>query len=492
MDELTGTVRIKAAASMLGVTPQTVRNWVASGRLPSIRHPMNGYRLFKVQDIEQMLASVDCNILGEDRSPNNLKSEIETPAAITYARQGELGIRTVTLEDGRSVSTSLPSVSGLGAYGASHYERDWLRLNHTPESPMLGRRVRVGDAFCGGGIFSLGVDEALRAVGMVPVHAFGLDFDVDAINTFRRNFSASVALHQDIASLISGEPGVAETGEERRFLDTIGGGVDILVAGPPCQGHSDLNNHTRRQDPKNDLYFSVVRLAELLQPAFILIENVPGVVHDRGAVVKRTADALEILGYSVTSSLVDLIQIGVPQKRKRFVLVASKKGVVDIGKALELHASDVRPLSWAIDDLVDLYNDAEIYNSSASHSSENRRRIDYLFDQDLHELPNSERPPCHRDKPHSYVSVYGRMWWDKPAPTITGGFGSTGQGRFVHPLFRRTLTPHEACRLQFVPDYFQFPETTGRRAMQQIIGNAAPPKLSQAILLGAAIQGVLL
>lgn len=492
MDKLSGTVRIKAAASMLGVTPQTVRNWVASGRLPSIRHPMNGYRLFQVQDIEQMVALVSSNILVEDRSSENLKLKPEPPPAITYARQGESAIRTVMLEDGRSVSTALPSTSDLGGYDASQYERDWLRLSHAPESPMLGRRVRVGDAFCGGGIFSLGVDEALRAVGMVPVHAFGLDFDADAINTFKRNFPASVALQQDIASLTNGQTGVAETGEERRFLDAIGGGVDILLAGPPCQGHSDLNNHTRRQDPKNNLYFSVVRLAELLQPAFILIENVPGVVHDRGAVVERTAEALGVLGYSVTSSLVDLMRIGVPQKRKRFVLVASKKGELDIDKALGLHTSLVRPLSWAIGDLVDAYDDAEIFNSSSSHSVENRRRIDYLFDHDLHELPNNERPPCHRDKPHSYVSVYGRMWWDRPAPTITGGFGSTGQGRFVHPLFRRTLTPHEACRLQFMPDYFQFPETTGRRAMQQIIGNAAPPKLSQAIVLGAAIQGVLL
>ena len=72
------------------------------------------------------------------------------------------------------------------------------------------------------------------------------------------------------------------------------------------------------------------------------------------------------------------------------------------------------------------------------------------------------------------------MYWDKPAPTITGGFGSNGQGRFVHPLRRRTLTPHEAARLQFFPDYFDFGNVK-RRELQQIIGNAVPSKAGYAI-----------
>lgn len=75
------------------------------------------------------------------------------------------------------------------------------------------------------------------------------------------------------------------------------------------------------------------------------------------------------------------------------------------------------------------------------------------FENNLFELPNSERPDCHRLKPHSYKSVYGRMYWDRPAPTITRGFGSTGQGRFVHSLLKRTITPHEAARIQFFPDF---------------------------------------
>ena len=72
----------------------------------------------------------------------------------------------------------------------------------------------------------------------------------------------------------------------------------------------------------------------------------------------------------------------------------------------------------------------------------------------------------------------------EPAPTITSGFGSTGQGRFVHPYARRTITPHEAARLQCIPDFFRFAEP-GRRALQEMIGNAVPPKLAYVVALEA-------
>jgi DNA (cytosine-5)-methyltransferase 1 len=118
-----------------------------------------------------------------------------------------------------------------------------------------------------------------------------------------------------------------------------------------------------------------------------------------------------------------------------------------------------------------------VFDQAAVHSETNKLRIDYLFDHDLHELPDHVRPDCHRLKKHSYNSVYGRMRWDEVAPTITTGFGSTGQGRFVHPLRRRTLTPHEAARIQFIPDFFDFGNSQ-RRQLQEMIGNAVPPKLS--------------
>jgi DNA (cytosine-5)-methyltransferase 1 len=101
----------------------------------------------------------------------------------------------------------------------------------------------------------------------------------------------------------------------------------------------------------------------------------------------------------------------------------------------------------------------------------------YLVDKKVFELPNRLRPICHQNGQHSYASVYGRLLWNQPAQTITSGYGSMGQGRYVHPLGRRTLTPHEAARLQLFPDWYDFgpgPRTKWATA----IGNAVPFKLS--------------
>ncbi len=114
-----------------------------------------------------------------------------------------------------------------------------------------------------------------------------------------------------------------------------------------------------------------------------------------------------------------------------------------------------RTVRWAIGDL-NSTRDHGIYDTPSLTSAENAKRIHFLFENGLYDLPNARRPACHKDGNHSYVSMYGRLRWTLPAQTITTGFGSMGQGRFVHPGRRRTLTPHEAARLQTFPDWFQF------------------------------------
>ena len=101
----------------------------------------------------------------------------------------------------------------------------------------------------------------------------------------------------------------------------------------------------------------------------------------------------------------------------------------------------------------------------------------WLIDKDKYNLPNRMRPECHRDKEHTYNAMYGRLNWDTAAPTITTGFGSMGQGRFVHPSCPRTITPHEAARLQTLPDFFDVDTSNGRGAWATVIGNAVPPLL---------------
>jgi DNA (cytosine-5)-methyltransferase 1 len=224
-----------------------------------------------------------------------------------------------------------------------------------------------------------------------------------------------------------------------------------------------------------------MRFAETFRPRFILIENVQGIRHDRMGSLAEAKQHLRRLDYSFKDGLVRAEQVGVPQTRRRYFLFATTQAARPFDGITSQNKECVRTIGWAIADLT-VPAKSTVFDTASDHSDENKRRIDYLFDHDLYELPDKERPDCHRSGGHRYASVYGRMRWDRPAPTITTGFGSAGQGRFVHPKFRRTLTPHEAARIQFFPDFFRFGER-GRRQYQELIGNAVPPKLAYAVVL---------
>ena len=139
-------------------------------------------------------------------------------------------------------------------------------------------------------------------------------------------------------------------------------------------------------------------------------------------------------------------------------------------------------MAWAIRDLAGVEATSP-RDRASTPTAVAAARMRYLFERRLYDLPDTERPTCHRDDPsHTYRSVYGRLRWNQPAQTITTGFGCMGQGRFVHPSRPRTVTPHEAARLQFIPDFFDFGDTT-RGALSRMIGNAVPPKLTYLISL---------
>jgi len=225
----------------------------------------------------------------------------------------------------------------------------------------------------------------------------------------------------------------------------------------------------------------VARFIEIFQPRYVLVENVQGIRHDKTGSLRRMKKALASLGYWIDDRLLSSERVGAPQKRRRYFLMASQLPGAPLEEMPLLDSEQSPSLGWAIADLQGLDSE-KLYDSSAQHSFENQRRIDYLFENELHDLPDTERPSCHRNGAHRYQAVYGRLHWDRPAPTITTGFGSMGQGRFVHPKERRTLTPHEAARVQFFPDFFEFGEL-GRRQYQSLIGNAVPSKLAYAIAI---------
>jgi len=314
---------------------------------------------------------------------------------------------------------------------------------------------------------------------MQPVLA--LDLDETSLEAYKQNFPVGNAMCCSIEEVLDSPLGSIASAAEGKLVESVGS-VEILLGGPPCQGHSDLNNHSRRADPKNRLYERMARFAELVKPTHIIVENVPSAIHDKGKVVQTTRKHLESLGYAVDEAVIEISCLGVAQRRKRHVLVASLTRELDLQNSLLGYARAERPASWAIGDLKAVGRN-DRFDKAAVPSAVARNRIDYLFDRDCHDLPDSERPKCHRLKMHSYRSVYGRMYWDKPSQTMTSGFTCMGQGRFVHPKERRTITPHEAARLQFIPDFFKLDSVTSRTALAQVIANSVPPKLTYVLAL---------
>lgn len=358
-------------------------------------------------------------------------------------------------------------------------DRAFLRTATRPDYESSDSTIRIVDLFAGGGGLTIGAAEAARRVGAGTNVVLAVENATAAADVYALNFPEANLDRSDVAELFDGALGAKLTLRERKLARQIGH-VDLLLAGPPCQGHSDLNNHTRREDPRNALYLRAARAAEVLRPTFVVIENVPAVRHDKGDVVGMATAALKSAGYTVASAVLDLVKFGVPQRRRRHILLAVLGKLVDPAELLDMHSPceshEERSVRWAIDDLVD--TGASVGPDAPSTPSDvNLGRMRWLIDHGEYNLPNKLRPPCHRDKSHTYDAMYGRLKWDDSAPTITTGFGSMGQGRFVHPLRARTITPHEAARLQTLPDFFDVDTSKGRGAWATVIGNAVPPLL---------------
>lgn len=370
----------------------------------------------------------------------------------------------------------------------------WVRATTRPR--LSGRHtkpLRVVDLFCGCGGLTLGAWEAARRLGRRLTVPFAIDSAKAPIDVFRANFGSitETLLCDDILNYFLTDLDRPFTTTELFWREKLPN-IELLVAGPPCQGHSDLNNSTRRRDPRNKLYLAVARAARLLRPSAIIIENVPAVVHDRNGVVETACASLERLGYHVEGRLVNLLAFGVPQRRRRHLLLATATKIIDLDDFVQRENGTVPTVCDFIGGLEDEPNTRQgAFYTACTMSGDNMKRVAYLFKHNVYDLPDRLRPTCHRDKPHTYQAMYGRMKWDQPAPTITSGFGSMGQGRFVHPTRARMLTPHEAARLQGFPDFYDFSTVDRLTALREMIGNAVPPQLVATLVEQMLTKGVL-
>ena len=349
------------------------------------------------------------------------------------------------------------------------------------------RTIRIADIFCGAGGLSYGVRDAINACGLRTESVLAIDIDPTAIEVYRRNFDPKYFSTRNLWTSVTKSYANRSrrstfSGSPRLLTDELNaskGSVDLLVGGPPCEGHSTSNNKTRRNDPRNRYYVVMPAIAVALDAKAVIVENVPGVRHDERSVLDNARELFVTSGYQVDEAIVDAVSLGLPQTRKRHILVACKHDRPRLEATIEALKRPQRSLRWAIGDLVDIESDSAL-DCRSELSEVNRRRIKYLFDNNEYDLPNNQRPDSHKNG-HTYPSIYGRLRWDAPSGTITTGFNTPGRGRYIHPVLQRTITAHEAARIQGFPDAFEFKlidgETPTRTSIANMIGDAVPPQM---------------
>ncbi|MCY3540063.1 MAG: DNA cytosine methyltransferase [bacterium] len=395
------------------------------------------------------------------------------------------------------IDSWMPRRSKLPSQDKDAWWKTYLN-GHLPSGLTSSTRpIRVVDLFSGAGGLALGVKQLVAEMGQRVLTELIVDQDAAASDVYASNHEVRIRSAASVRSLVDFR--IRGWGEVAQFiyppkvlypqLDRAASGADLLIAGPPCQGHSNLNNRSRRNDKRNELYLTVPAFAIAVGAQNIIIENVPGVIHDHTRVVQTTQSLLENAGYQVTSGVLAADEMGWPQARRRFFMVARQKHPPI---ALDIVASGLsdkkrRSVLWALGGL-EANGSSDILDQLTDHSTENDKRIKWLFANSQYELPASERPECHRNGT-TYSSVYGRMRPDEPSPTITTGFMSPGRGRFVHPTKPRTLTAREAAALQGFPYTYRFvadpnqPPT--RTQLAKWIGDAVPMPLGYAATLSA-------
>ena len=416
------------------------------------------------------------------------------PIGESFAWSGGVLRHEIACDDARICATMTASHAPPGSAAKDAWWAEYLR-GERPAAVLPSRRqLRVADLFSGIGGLALGLRQLLDESGTRATWELVVDRDPGATAVYAGNHEVALASNQSVAALVDYR--VSRTRGQARFvyppelldeeIASSVAGVDMVIAGPPCEGHSNLNNRTRRDDPRNHLYLAVPAFAVAAGARMLVIENVPAVRNDWSGVVGDAEQVLQSEGYRVERGVLAADHMGWPQTRRRFFLVA-RRGAPPIPLDRVREALSDRPprdLRWAIGDLGRPVSDP--MHQVGILSDANKARIAWLFENDKHDLDLSERPECHRDGT-SYQAVYGRLHWDRPAPTITTGFLTPGRGRYVHPGEQRTLTPREAARLQGFPDSYRFvidPENPpGRVDLARWIGDAVPMPLGYAAAL---------
>ena len=337
------------------------------------------------------------------------------------------------------------------------------------------------DVFAGGGGLTVGLKRAGFQV------AAAVELEPHAFATYKANHPDVKCLKQDVSTL-SGRSLLEYAGIER---------LDLLAGCPPCQGFTSLTAKYRdKEDSRNNLVLEIARLAKEARPRAIMMENVPGLARTGGSLYSQLRASLERLGYTLVDAVLQVADYGIPQVRRRLVLLAGSGfgiGFPDITHS-DIPNRGLAP--WrTVRDAIDGMSEPLTLSKARCKGEMERSGWHVIRDMSASNLeriklakagktwqhiPEHLRPTCHRDGYVGFTNVYGRMAWDRPSPTITGGCTTFSKGRFGHPDADRTISVREAALLQTFPaDYLL--DTPYMQSACNIIGNALPCDFAEAI-----------
>lgn len=333
----------------------------------------------------------------------------------------------------------------------------------------------VVDLFCGVGGLTCG----LEAAGLDVVAGYDLDASCEYTYTHNNN---AVFVNKNIEQV---------TGKEIKRL-LRGYDVKILAGCAPCQPFSrhqkDKKNRNKHKDWK--LLYQFGRLVQEVKPHIVSMENVPELENEQ--VFKDFVKGLKDLKYNVTYKVVNAADYGVPQRRKRLLLLASRRKKIKFINPTHQQAVTVREVIGNLPPIAaGVPNENDNLHITATLSETNIQRIQHSVQGGTwRDWPEDLVLECHKKASgQSYSSVYGRMRWDDVAPTITTQFIGYGTGRFGHPVQDRALTLREGAMIQTFPENYSFVpqgETVVLKNVARHIGNAVPPRLGE--IIGLSIK----
>ena len=340
--------------------------------------------------------------------------------------------------------------------GRPEYESSWVALSM---SRLIGNissgrsscGPRVIDLFAGAGLLSHAfVQEGFRV-------SLAIEQDPRAAQTYQRNLGNHVICSDIVKVLPHTE-------------------CDVLIGGPPCQGFSTLGKQSYG-DPRNNLAMYFVSWAQKVAPKIIVVENVVPFV--KTPAWTRLVSGLQRLGYHVYAELLDAIDFGAAQRRRRSFTIATRVGSFPIRPLHRFSHATVRDAWEGLPSLPDGRNWHYSPQPSAIALARMQRISPGGGKGELMQVAPNLCPPSWWRSRVELTDVWGRLRWDEPSNTVRTCFNNASKGRYIHPDQHRVISIREAARLQSIPDEFQFAGYPIDAARQ--IGNGVPPALGCAV-----------